>query len=240
VATDATGTPTDLGIPKYNPNVDAPSGLGFNAAMDAIDALIQGRMEAPDTPADGDVPVWDSATSTWVKSSSAQKMAVSGLAPGTDGQVLTTSAGAVAWGAGATFVGARAKQTVAQSIPDNAFTTITFDAEDYDTDGFHSTSSNTSRLTVPSGLGGYYLIVGAATHENSGVNHETNTKLLKNGVEFRQRLVMATGSSHAGVDLTEILSLAAGDYIEIQHLQVSGAARNTMPAGTFLAMVKIG
>ena len=40
MAQDATGTPTSLGIPKYNTAADAPSGKGFNAAMDAIDALI--------------------------------------------------------------------------------------------------------------------------------------------------------------------------------------------------------
>jgi hypothetical protein len=41
MATDATGTPTAvLGIPKYDTSVDAPSGLGFNAAMDVLDTLI--------------------------------------------------------------------------------------------------------------------------------------------------------------------------------------------------------
>lgn len=43
MATDATGTPTSLGIPKYNTSADAPSGLGFNAAMDTIDALLVAR-----------------------------------------------------------------------------------------------------------------------------------------------------------------------------------------------------
>jgi hypothetical protein len=43
LATDATGTPTTLGIPTYNINVDAPSGNGFNAAMAVIDSLIQAR-----------------------------------------------------------------------------------------------------------------------------------------------------------------------------------------------------
>ena len=42
MATDATGTPTpNFSIPKYNPDNDAPSGLGFNAAMDKIDTEMQ-------------------------------------------------------------------------------------------------------------------------------------------------------------------------------------------------------
>jgi len=40
MAQDATGTPTPKGIPKFNTAVDAPSGKGFNAAMDVIDGLL--------------------------------------------------------------------------------------------------------------------------------------------------------------------------------------------------------
>lgn len=67
MATDATGAPTPLGIPKYNPSVDAPSGLGFNAAMDAIDTLVANRAEKPAGIASGEVPVWNGTT--WVRSS---------------------------------------------------------------------------------------------------------------------------------------------------------------------------
>lgn len=40
MATDATGTPTPLGIPKYNTAGDPPSGKGFNATMDSIDSIV--------------------------------------------------------------------------------------------------------------------------------------------------------------------------------------------------------
>ena len=41
MATDATGTPTtNYSIPKFNVNVDNPSGLGSNAQMDAIDTAL--------------------------------------------------------------------------------------------------------------------------------------------------------------------------------------------------------
>ena len=33
-------------------------------------------------------------------------------------------------------------------------TAVPFDAEERDTDGFHSTTSNNSRITIPAGLGG--------------------------------------------------------------------------------------
>lgn len=67
MATDATGSPTPLGIPKYNTSADAPSGLGFNAAMDAIDALVTARVAKPSGIAAGEAPVWNG--SGWDRSS---------------------------------------------------------------------------------------------------------------------------------------------------------------------------
>ncbi len=62
MATDATGTPTSLGIPKYNTSSDPPSGKGFNAAMDAIDALLLARISAPSGIATGETSVWNGTT----------------------------------------------------------------------------------------------------------------------------------------------------------------------------------
>jgi microcystin-dependent protein len=69
LATDATGTPTTLGIPRYDVANDAASGLGFNAAMEEIDNLLQtvplsGSISGI---AVGSVPVWNG--SAWVKPS---------------------------------------------------------------------------------------------------------------------------------------------------------------------------
>jgi hypothetical protein len=63
MATDATGAPTALGIPKYNTSVDAPSGQGFNAAMDAIDSIITAKT-LPTAGGANRVPVWNG--SSWV------------------------------------------------------------------------------------------------------------------------------------------------------------------------------
>lgn len=94
---DATGTPTALGIPTFNVDADAPSGLGFNAAMQEIDALITGRMLAPTAPGTGDVPVWNGTS--WVKSST-KHFAVGGIdAAGIpDGQAVKAVGGVATWG----------------------------------------------------------------------------------------------------------------------------------------------
>lgn len=61
MAIDATGTPTSLGIPKFNTAVDAPSGKGSNAQMDSIDTLLVARIVKPAGILAGEGPVWDGA-----------------------------------------------------------------------------------------------------------------------------------------------------------------------------------
>lgn len=52
------------------------------------------------------------------------------------------------------FMGAMARKSVDQTAANyTSATAITFDTDVYDTDGFHDTGSNTSRMTIPSGLG---------------------------------------------------------------------------------------
>lgn len=63
--TGATGTPTtNYSIPKYATSSDAPSGVGFNNAMDAIDlallALDNAKIDAPASPSEGDALVYTS------------------------------------------------------------------------------------------------------------------------------------------------------------------------------------
>lgn len=88
MATDATGTPTSLGIPKYDPDNDAPSGLGFNAAMDAIDTLIAANPNKPAGIVSGEAVIYNGTT--WVRSTTTN-LGLSSIAQGgaTSGQVLT-------------------------------------------------------------------------------------------------------------------------------------------------------
>ncbi len=56
------------------------------------------------------------------------------------------------------FVGCILKNTVDSAPTNFAPIVITWSAEDADTDGFHSTSSNTGRITIPSAVNGRYGI----------------------------------------------------------------------------------
>jgi len=102
--------------------------------------------------------------------------------------------------------------------------------EGWDTDGFHSTASNTSRITIPTGLGGKYLITMSGWPET--FNTYFIQSLFLNGTDI-------TGAGTTGIALhlgnmarkgaleTEtaglVLLLSAGDYIE-QFIQQGGTS----------------
>ena len=90
--------------------------------------------------------------------------AVSRLGVGANDTILTadsTTATGLKWAAaasGAAFSGCLLYRTTSLSIANATQTTVTWDAEIYDTDAYHSTSVNTGRITIPSGKTGYYLV----------------------------------------------------------------------------------
>jgi gliding motility-associated-like protein len=58
--------------------------------------------------------------------------------------------------------------SVTVNVPNNSATAVLWNTEEWDTNGFHSTVTNTSRITIPTGAGGYYLI--NASVQNQGTN----------------------------------------------------------------------
>lgn len=111
-------------------------------------------------------------------------------------------------------VGAKAYNAGTQVVGAASLTAITLGAEEFDTDGFHSTSVNTSRMTVPAGLGGKYLVAGG-----SGVSAANTTlAIAKNGTRVRSQTTLPPGEGFA----LAVLDLAAGDYVELMVYHGSG------------------
>lgn len=113
-----------------------------------------------------------------------------------------------------------------QSISNNTLTALTFNNELFDTDGFHSTSTNTSRLTVPSGKAGYYQIYGTTIFDTNAtgkryLNINKNGSLLFSGGEL-----LASSTLYISSIVGITANLAEGDYIEFIAYQNSGGALN--------------
>jgi hypothetical protein len=138
-------------------------------------------------------------------------------------QQLSTASSFMLTRAGGFF---QAHQTVAQSIPIATDTALTFPAEDYDTDGGHSVSSNTSRYTAQTA--GVYKVWGA--YHSLSANTDYGAFIRVNGTSgaysYSRAAKPASGDCYLPVAPVEI-GLAVGDFVEICVRQTSTGALNT-------------
>ena len=142
------------------------------------------------------------------------------LGIGSTGNVLTVAGGVPSWAAPSTptFVGASASASTGQSLLAYTLTALTLDTENYDTNTFHSTSSNTSRFTIPSGYAGKYRVSATISLTPSG---DITTHLYKNGsaVTLGTNAGQISRLANVAVQLTYNVNfdlvLAVADYVEV-------------------------
>lgn len=122
--------------------------------------------------------------------------------------------------------GVRARPTGAQSVATGTNTILNYANDDYDTDAFHDNVTNNSRITIPTGMGGKY-IVGFSTLF-AGATQTASGWLIVNGGSTRFGWQQTPNDSTNGVLLqgVDVLVLSAGDYIQHQAFQNSGGAVN--------------
>ena len=115
-----------------------------------------------------------------------------------------------------------------QTLTNNTATAIAMDAERWDTDAFHSTSVANTRLTVPTGMAGYYnigAIIGFATHA-TGFRF---VRILLNGTtNIGETRGIAGGGNWNVVACNIVYKLAATDYVEVIAYQNSGGDLDTV------------
>ena len=154
------------------------------------------------------------------------------LAIGTAGQVLTVNSGATApeWAtpaSGSTFAGCSLYLGSAISTSNDTYTTMTFNSENFDTDAYHSTVTNTSRITIPAGKGGKYLFYGNIGFAGNANGVRTAT-IYKNGTNYLFFNTKEPGATYEGsAEITLIVNAVATDYFELLVRQDSGGSLNT-------------
>jgi hypothetical protein len=135
------------------------------------------------------------------------------------------------------FEGVRAKQNSGGSVGTSP-AAIPFQAEDFDTDAFHDNVTNNTRLTVPAGKGGKYLIIGLI---NSGTASSAalSAYILLNGTTA---IGTANGGGHSGlhgVCVSTVYTLVAGDYIELFGAVSSSTFTTSGDQQTAFSMVRL-
>jgi len=163
-----------------------------------------------------------STTGDMIYASAANTPARLGI--GTAGQVLKVNSGATApeWGsASSAFRGCSVYGTTNGNISANSYELLAWGSENFDTDSFHSTTTNTQRITIPTGLGGKYLIqVGGAFAPATTDNRNMSLNLYVNTTQKYYSSICTTTNTpseyYAGIGLNCILDLAAGDYLTVR------------------------
>jgi hypothetical protein len=105
--------------------------------------------------------------------------------------------------------------TTAQVLSSASTSVLNILTEDYDVGGFHSTSATPSRVTVPSGSSGVYMVTGSAAVQSTALAN-VRLYLRKNGADVIGDSQTATSTSGAFImRVATIVVLDAADFLEL-------------------------
>ena len=127
-----------------------------------------------------------------------------------------------------TFVGC-SLQKATQSLATGTWTALSWNVETNDSNGFHDNTTNNSRVTIPAGYAGRYLISTTLTYDQSSGVGARYIGVYKNGGNVS---LTSTGIAGGGVVITgtfsmtytDIVNCSVADYLEIYGHQSSGGA----------------
>lgn len=158
------------------------------------------------------------------------------LAIETDTDRIKFGDGVTAWtslpyfGTSGAASGCRAYATATQSIANATWTALALQAEKFDTDGYHDNATNNTRLTVPTGKGGTFIMAGQHRFAASTAGFRA-IYVRKNGTDVLAG-INTGGIQNSGYGASShqsaVVQLAAGDYIELMAHQTSGGNLSTI------------
>lgn len=134
--------------------------------------------------------------------------------------------------------GCIATRTSAQSITNITTTAVQFNAADErDTDSYHDIVTNNTRMTVPSGLGGWYEVGAYLQFASGSLNRVLSFRV--NGTTTTDGDTWDAATSSTGTVTALPLKLNAGDYVEVMTYQNSGGALNLNKARGWMRLVAL-
>lgn len=150
-------------------------------------------------------------------------------------------------GVGSAFAGVRAVANAVTALVTSTWTAIAFAGTDrFDSDAFHDPATNNTRLTVPAGKAGKYLI-GGNVEIAGNTTGERGCRIWLNGTtriaDDIRPAIQGGGLPSARFFPFSLYDLAVGDYVELQAWQNSGVSVNTSNTANSACefwMVKVG
>jgi hypothetical protein len=127
------------------------------------------------------------------------------------------------------------QNSTTQSVADSTWTALTMDTEQWDTGSMHSTVTNTSRITIPTGQGGHYAFMGQAGFAANATGIR-KLAIARNGTRIWSVTMKGDSTDVQVLHVNAMYPATAGDYFELHAYQTSGGALNV---GSALAVESI-
>jgi hypothetical protein len=161
------------------------------------------------------------------------------LAAGTNGYVLTAASGEATGLKWQGFIGCRVHRTTNLSLLNATLTDVPFTSEAFDTNGFHSNTTDTARITIPTGLSGYYYLSANAQFNSSTTGSRLSYFLLNNTTVLSYSELPSTNlASIVGFNGVPYY-LNAGDYVTLRVYQDSGGALDLLATNAYTTWFSI-
>jgi len=131
-------------------------------------------------------------------------------------------------------VSCKVTKSANQSIPNSISTIVTWNQEDYDTDGMHDNVTNNSRITIKT-AGKYSVMAQFEWASNS--TGKRIIDIMKNSVALGKANYLASGSSQHTISF--VGDFAVDDILEIRVFQDSGGSLDFLNNISYFAAHKI-
>lgn len=136
------------------------------------------------------------------------------------------------------FINGRARcsayHNTTQSLTSGLGATLSLNSEDFDVGTMHDTSTNNTRVTIPAGNNGVYMVIGGTAFQSNATGYRQLT-IVKNAITTIASVIVPvnSGTVQTNAQVTVMASLVASDYLELNAVQTSGGSLSVGSATRF-------